>query len=160
MLSFLLLSKESPLVHVIVNLMVVGFGFGVFSSPNTNAAMSCVSSGDFGVANSIINTMRSVGQVASMAVMTITMHFTIGDALIEEAGVAGIMKTFNTTFIIFAVVCAVGVLFSLNRRKAGREARGPHDAGTEYSPQATLDLGAQRKPDVIQEADREREGTD
>jgi EmrB/QacA subfamily drug resistance transporter len=116
MLSFLFVSKDSPLIHVIINLMIVGFGFGIFSSPNTNAVMSCVSSRDFGVANSILNTMRTVGQVLSMAIITIMMHFTIGDALIEEAGIDGIMKTFNTTFIVFAIICIVGVLLSLGRK--------------------------------------------
>jgi MFS family permease len=117
MLSFLFLDVGSPLIHVIVNLAIVGVGFGIFSSPNTNAVMSSVSPRDFGVANSILNTMRAVGQVSSMAVITIVMHFTIGDALIEEAGNAGIMEAFNVTFIVFAIICAVGVLLSLNRRK-------------------------------------------
>ncbi|MDR1082320.1 MAG: MFS transporter [Coriobacteriales bacterium] len=117
MLSFLFLDITSPLIHVVVNLMIVGFGFGLFSSPNTNAVMSCVSPKDSGLANSMLNTMRSVGQVSSMAIITIVMHFTIGDALIEDASFSGIMKTFNTTFIIFAVLCAVGVLLSLNRRQ-------------------------------------------
>jgi MFS family permease len=117
MLSFLFLNADSPLIHVIVNLAIVGVGFGIFSSPNTNAVMSSVSPGDFGVANSILNTMRAVGQVSSMAVITIVMHFTIGDALIAEAGSAGIMGAFNVTFVVFAVICAVGVLLSLNRRK-------------------------------------------
>jgi EmrB/QacA subfamily drug resistance transporter len=117
MLSFLFIGQDSPLIHVIVNLMVVGFGFGVFSSPNTNAVMSCVSNRDFGVASSILGTMRGVGQVMSMAIITIVMHFTIGDALIEEAGTAGIMGAFNMTFIVFAALCAIGVLFSLNRKK-------------------------------------------
>jgi MFS family permease len=117
MLSFLFLDADSPLIHVIVNLAIVGVGFGIFSSPNTNAVMSSVSPGDFGVANSILSTMRSVGQVSSMAIITIVMHFTIGNALIEEAGNAGIMRAFNVTFIVFAVICAAGVLLSLNRRK-------------------------------------------
>ncbi|MDR1183163.1 MAG: MFS transporter [Coriobacteriales bacterium] len=120
MLSFLFVSQDSPLIHVVVNLMVVGFGFGVFSSPNTNAVMSCVSNRDFSVANSILNTMRSVGQVSSMAIITIVTHFTVGNALIEEAGAAGIMRTFNTTFIVFAVICAAGVLLSLNRKHTKR----------------------------------------
>jgi MFS family permease len=115
MLSFLLVGPDSPLIHVIVNLMVVGFGFGVFSSPNTNAIMSCVSNRDFGVANSILSTMRGIGQVSSMAIITIVMHFTIGGALIEEAGATGIMETFRVTFIVFAAVCAIGILFSLGR---------------------------------------------
>jgi EmrB/QacA subfamily drug resistance transporter len=117
MLSFLFLDATSPLIHVIINLMIVGVGFGIFSSPNTNAVMSCVSPGDFGVANSLLNTMRSVGQVSSMAIITIVMHFTIGDALIEEAGTSGIMGTFNTTFVVFAIICAVGVLLSFSRRR-------------------------------------------
>jgi hypothetical protein len=52
-----------------------------------------------------------------MAVITIVMHFTIGDALIEEAGNAGIMRAFNVTFVVFAIICAAGVLLSFNRKQ-------------------------------------------
>jgi MFS family permease len=126
MLSFVLVGQDSPLIHVIVNLMVVGFGFGVFSSPNTNAIMSCVSNRDFGVANSILGTMRGVGQVSSMAIITIVMHFTIGGALIEEAGAVGIMETFRVTLIVFAAICAVGVLFSFGRGNRAGSRTEPH----------------------------------
>ena len=117
MLLFLLLSEDTPLVFIVIDLIVVGFGFGIFSSPNTNAVMSSVAQKDFAVANSILSTMRLVGQLSSMAVITIIMYFTIGKALIEEAGTAGIMGTFHTTFIVFALVCMVGVLLSLGRKR-------------------------------------------
>jgi MFS family permease len=117
MLSFLLVSKDSPLIHVIVSLMVCGFGFGLFSSPNTNAVMSCVTQRDFSVANSILSTMRSVGQASSMAIITIIMHVILGDALITDAGTNSFMQAFNTIFIVFAVICAAGALLSLRRQE-------------------------------------------
>ena len=117
MLLFLLLREDSPIILVIINLVILGFGFGVFSSPNMNAVMSSVSPKDYGIANSIINTMRMVGQLSGMAIITIIMYFTIGDALISEVGAAGIMSAFHTTFVVFAFICMAGVLLSLGRRK-------------------------------------------
>ena len=117
MLLFLFLSEGSPLGFVIVCLVVVGFGFGFFSSPNTNAIMSSVSPKDFGVANSILSTMRISGQLISLAVITIVLNFYIGNAPLKEADTAGIMSAFHTTFVIFALLCLCGVLLSLGRKQ-------------------------------------------
>ena len=117
-LLFVFLSETTSLIYVGLVLAIIGFGFGVFSSPNTNAILSSVSQKDSGVANSILATMRIIGQLSSMAIITIVMYFTIGNALISEAGTAGIMRTLHTTFIVFAILCAVGVLLSLGRKRA------------------------------------------
>lgn len=117
LLLFLFLNEDTSLVFIVVNLLIVGVGFGTFSSPNTNAAMSCVTPKDYAVANSILATMRLLGQLSSMAVITIIIHFTIGNALISEAGNAGMMSVFHTTFIVFALLCLLGVLLSLGRKQ-------------------------------------------
>ncbi|MDD2216666.1 MAG: MFS transporter, partial [Eubacteriales bacterium] len=65
--SFIFISENYPLPMVIVNLFVVGLGFAFFSSPNTNAVMSCVEPRDYSVASSVLATMRTIGHSASMA---------------------------------------------------------------------------------------------
>jgi len=121
MLFFLLLQEDSPLILVILNLMLAGIGFGVFSTPNTTAVMSCIEPKDSAVANSILSTMRMSGQLFSMAIITIIMYFTLGNELISEAGTASLMKTFHSAFIVFAILCIVGVLLSLGRRKKNQQ---------------------------------------
>ena len=116
MLFFIFLREDSPLILVILNLVLAGIGFGVFSSPNTTAVMSSIAPKDSAVANSILSTMRLVGQQFSMAILTIIMYFTLGGALISEAGTADIMRTFHSAYLVFAILCVMGVLLSLGRR--------------------------------------------
>ncbi len=117
MLSLLTIDENASLLHIILNLLAVGIGFGIFSSPNTNAVLSSVTPKDYGVANSILGTMRSSGQLISMAIITIVTHFTIGDMLIEAASTAGIMAAFKVSFIIFGIICAAGVALSLAKTR-------------------------------------------
>ena len=118
MLSLVLIEEDASPLHIIFNLLVVGVGFGIFSSPNTNAVMSCVAPKDYGVAGSILGTMRSSGQLISMAIITIVTHFTIGDMLIESAETTGIMLMFKVSFLVFAIICAAGVALSLVRNRS------------------------------------------
>lgn len=117
MLLFLTLNVGSPVILIVLNLMIVGLGFGVFSSPNTNAIMSSVTPKDFAVANSMLGTMRMVGQYSSIAVINIVLYYSIGQVAIDHASQSGLMAAFHTTFIVFALVCVAGVLLSLGRRK-------------------------------------------
>jgi MFS family permease len=123
MLSLLTIDENASLLHIILNLLAVGVGFGIFTSPNTNAILSCVSPKDYSVANSILGTMRSSGQLISMAIITIVTHFSIGDMLIEAAGTAGIMATFRMSFLVFAIICAFGVALSLAKTKSSDKAQ-------------------------------------
>ena len=46
----------------------MGIGFGLFSSPNSNAIMSSVEKRHLGVASGVVGTMRMVGQMMSMGI--------------------------------------------------------------------------------------------
>jgi EmrB/QacA subfamily drug resistance transporter len=65
---FVFLDLQTPLYAIITSLMVLGFGYALFSSPNTNAIMSSVDSRYLGIASGMVATMRSFGQVLSMAI--------------------------------------------------------------------------------------------
>lgn len=110
------------LVHIIINLVVVGLGFGLFSSPNTNAIMSEVSAEDYGVATSILATMRSFGQAASMAVATLILSAYVGATPFSQAPTGLLAQAMCAGFAVFTVACIVGVAFSLQRRE--RKPRG------------------------------------
>jgi Arabinose efflux permease len=51
---FIFLSRSTPIGLVIANLMLIGLGFALFSSPNTKAVMSSVSKTFYGVASSTL----------------------------------------------------------------------------------------------------------
>jgi predicted MFS family arabinose efflux permease len=64
------IGESTSVLYVMVVMCITGMGFALFSSPNTNAILSCVSKQDYGVANSIIATMRTYGQSSGMAVLS------------------------------------------------------------------------------------------
>jgi MFS family permease len=115
LLLFSFISADFSLPLIIAGLIVVGVGFGLFSSPNTNAIMSCVPRSDYGVTSSIIATMRGMGHTSSMAVVTLVVSAHMGAASFAEAPPALLMATMRTGFIVFTIICAVGVFCSLYR---------------------------------------------
>lgn len=110
------LSKEGNLVHVITALAVSGVGSSVFSSPNTNAVMASVDEEDYGVASSVLATMRSIGHTASMATVTVIVGMYMGKMSLTEANPEMLIKTLHTCFSVFAGFCVVGIFMALRRK--------------------------------------------
>lgn len=113
---FIFLGQHTSLWLVITALAVTGLGFALFSSPNTNAVMSCVQEADYGVASSILATMRSIGHTFSMVVVTIIVTFYMQDASLADAPLEILIRVIRIAFIIFTGICIAGVFVSLKRR--------------------------------------------
>lgn len=111
------LGTSTPLWYVILALCLTGAGFGLFSSPNTNAIMSCVQPKDYSVANSINATMRTFGQSSSMAVLAVLTQAVLGSGSLATSKPEAIIGLMNITFMVFAGICIVGIFFSLARNK-------------------------------------------
>jgi EmrB/QacA subfamily drug resistance transporter len=114
--SFIFISVDYPFPLIIANLIVVGIGFAFFSSPNTNAVMACVGKEDYGVASSVLATMRSIGHSMSMAVVTFIVGKQMGSVTLSEAEPRLLVETMHISFIVFTCVCAVGIFISLKRK--------------------------------------------
>jgi EmrB/QacA subfamily drug resistance transporter len=114
--SYIFLETESSLVHVIINLVLIGIGFGFFSAPNTNAIMSNVKPADFGVASSLTASMRSLGQVSSMAIITIIMNSNLAGQTLHEAGPETLISVLRISFTIFTGICLIGIIVSFGRK--------------------------------------------
>ncbi|MDX9835919.1 MAG: MFS transporter, partial [Desulfobulbus sp.] len=63
MLVFIGLGTETPLGWVVANLVLLGFGFALFSSPNMSAIMGSVAKHQYGLASGTAATMRLLGQM-------------------------------------------------------------------------------------------------
>lgn len=114
---FIFVSVETSLTYIIAALIVTGLGFSLFASPNTNAVMGCVDRKDYGIANSVLNTMRSIGQTLSMVIVTIIVSVTLPGIQLVAAEPSGLVKVINTAFIIFTIMCLAGVFLSLKRKR-------------------------------------------
>lgn len=118
LLFFAFASAEMPLWTVCIALAAAGFGIALFSSPNTNVIMSCVSPQKFAVANSIVSTMRTSGQTIGMAIITLVVSGTIGNVSLYDVPAADLIRTMHICFFIFTGLCVLGIFMSMQRRKA------------------------------------------
>jgi len=113
--AFAWLGQGSSLGFIVAALVLVGFGFAFFSSPNTNAIMGSVEKKHYGVAASTLGTMRIVGQMMSMAIATLVFSVFIGKVRITPAVYPLFLASMKVSFVIFFVLCCCGVFFSLAR---------------------------------------------
>jgi MFS family permease len=118
------ISRETSLPFVVAVQAVVGLGFALFSSPNTNAVMSSVAAPAYGVAAAILNTMRLIGNVLSMGLVTVIMAFHLGQSPLTPEVYPQFERAMRTAFPILVALCVAGVFASLARGNVVRPAAG------------------------------------
>jgi EmrB/QacA subfamily drug resistance transporter len=114
---FIFLEEETSLKLIIGNLMLIGFGFALFVSPNTNAVMSSAPNTAYGVASAVVATMRQIGMVLSMGVAMLMFALYMGRVQITPEYYSLFQQSMKTAFIIFAILCFGGIFVSLARGK-------------------------------------------
>lgn len=112
---FIFLNEETSLQLIIGNLVLIGFGFALFLSPNTNAIMSSAPKTAYGVASATLATMRQVGMVLSMGIAMLMFALYIGRVEITPEYYPLFQESMKISFIIFAVLCFGGIFASLAR---------------------------------------------
>jgi EmrB/QacA subfamily drug resistance transporter len=111
------LGKNSGLGIVLIALVVLGLGFGLFSSPNTNAVMGSVDKKFYGVASGVLGTMRLTGQMASMALAFMLFSFYIGKVQITPEVYPLFLKSMRMIFMLSTALCFLGIFASIARGK-------------------------------------------
>ena len=120
-LSFL--GPDTSITAIIAVLAYMGSGFALFSSPNTNAVMSSVEPGDYGVASGILSTMRVTGQAFSMGLTLMLFSMIIGRVQITPTVLPAFMKAYHAGMIFFALLCIPGIAASLARGDVRKRVR-------------------------------------
>ena len=111
------LTANTTTEYLVVSLIVLGSGFGLFSSPNTNSVMGSVEKKYLGIASAAVSTMRLTGQMMSMGIATLIIHVFIGTSRINALSMGAFLKGTRVTFLVFAILCLFGVFASLARGK-------------------------------------------
>jgi len=117
LIFFIFLGNTTSLWFIIAGLIILGFGFALFSSPNTNAVMSSVEKRSYGVASATLATMRQIGMMFSMGMVMLIFAIYLGRVQITPEYYAPFLSSLNTAFIIFTVLCFGGIFASLARGK-------------------------------------------
>jgi EmrB/QacA subfamily drug resistance transporter len=117
--GLLFLDLATPLWMIVTLLIIMGFGFGIFSSPNTNVIMSSVEKKDYGQASATTGTVRLIGQALSMGLASMVISLKMGNQKITEAVYPQFMESIHIMFLIFILLCIIGIFASMVSRKNG-----------------------------------------
>ncbi len=117
---FALLTEGTSLPMIVGGLVLLGFGFALFSSPNTNAVMSAVEPRFYGVASGTLATMRQIGMTLSMGIAMLLFAVYIGRVQITPEYYDLFLKSAKVAFVVFACMCFGGVFASLARGRVRR----------------------------------------
>ena len=121
----MLLSPATPLFVIIAGLLVLGFGYGLFSSPNTNAIMSSVDVRHLGIASGMVATMRAIGQMTSLAIVMLVFSAIIGSVQISPSVYPQLQESVHVTFAIFVVLGVIGTVASYARGRTRQTSMEP-----------------------------------
>ena len=111
------INKNTSVTALLLILVLLGMGYALFSSPNTNAIMSSVERKYYGIASGSVGTMRMVGQMFSMGIVLMLFSLFLGKVEINPEYFDDFMQVMKVSFIIFTFLCLVGVFASLARGK-------------------------------------------
>jgi len=127
LLLFSFLGPATSLGFIVASLVCLGLGFGLFSSPNTNAVMCSVEKRHLGIAAAALGTMRLTGQMLSAGTVMMVFALVMGRAPITPSVHPLFLRSARVAFVFFAALCVAGVFASLARGKRGRNG----ESGTE-----------------------------
>lgn len=119
------LHEGTPVRLIVGPLVLLGCGFGLFSSPNTNAVMASVDRGQYGVASALLGTMRLLGQMLSMGMTLLAVSLFVGRITITPEASGPLVDSLQTVFSVSAVLCVLGTCASLARGRGSRASRRP-----------------------------------
>lgn len=125
-----LLTEETSLLFLVSALVILGIGFALFSSPNTNAIMSSVGREYLGIASATVATARQVGMMLSLGITMVIFSLVIGRVQITPDVHTQLLTSIRVAFTLFALLCTAGIWFSLSRGKI-REDVPAGDSGEE-----------------------------
>lgn len=107
--------RDTSLGFIIPCLFLTGLGFAFFSSPNTSAIMGSVEKKFLGVAGATAATVRVIGQMFSMAIITFALALFMGNnPLTPEHGPA-LLQSIRISWLVASCLCVVAVFLSLAR---------------------------------------------
>lgn len=123
LVMLIFLGMNTPLPYIIVALLLLGLGFGFFSSPNMNAIMGSADRRAYGVASALLATMRTLGQMLGLGITLLIFSIVIGPVAITPPHYGAFLTSTRIAFSFSAVLCLLGIFASLARgnvREAGR----------------------------------------
>ena len=101
---------------VMTTMVLVGFGFAMFSAPNTSILMSSVPPAETGEASAMTSVTRQTGMMVSMGIAMLCISVIMGSAdNISPETYDDFLVVLRTAFVIAFMMCCIGAVFSVLR---------------------------------------------
>ncbi|MCQ2964726.1 MAG: MFS transporter [archaeon] len=107
------LNESNPLYMIVIAMFLQGVGYGLFSSPNTNAIMSSVPKNETPAASASVASVRVIGQTMSLGMLTVIFAIIMGNVPIVPQYYPLLIKSCEISCIISVVACIVAMISSL-----------------------------------------------
>jgi MFS family permease len=114
-------SAATPIWMIVAGLLILGCGYGLFSSPNTNAIMSSVDTRHLGIASGMVSTMQAIGQMVSLAITMLVFSEIIGAVRISHEVYPQLQQSVRVAFAVFFVLALIGIWASYARGDQKRD---------------------------------------
>jgi MFS family permease len=107
----------TPMPVIYTLLAALGCGFALFSSANTSAIMGSVESRYLGVASGFAASMRTLGMMTSMTIITVIFSLFMGDQPVTSATQPAFLHSMQVSLLILSALCVAAVATSFGRHK-------------------------------------------
>jgi len=96
-------------------LITLGFGFGLFSTPNNNAALSSIDKSRLSIGSALLNLARVSGNMLGTAIVLVLVSIFIGDEKIEPARYGALLTVIHWALALSCLNTIFGAYFSYTR---------------------------------------------
>lgn len=118
--ALIFLGPATPFWYIVTVLCVLGLGFALFSTPVSYVIVGSVPESQVGAANATQAGMRLSGQSMSIGIATMLLAVFVGGQTIHPGDYPHLLTAMRVGFLIFTVMCVIGVGASLVGPKRGR----------------------------------------
>lgn len=101
-----LIDKNTSISYIVVSMVVYGFGYGIFASPNTKVIMSSLSMKCNDFSSTAVASTKYIGKTVSLAILTLIFAIFMGTASINPSDYTKLIASSQVT-------CYIGVIFAL-----------------------------------------------
>lgn len=121
------ITAEMAIAAVVVRIVVIGLGLGLFMAPNNNAVMSTVPPQRRGIASGLLGTFRFTGQSLGVALTALVFALVTGTSRLDihanmdpevlAAMSNNFMAGMHAVTVVLVPIAALTLLVSLSRRR-------------------------------------------
>ena len=109
------LQADAPFYKIYGILVLLGFGFAFFSSPNMSVIMGSVEPRYLGIASGLSASMRTLGMMNSMIIITIIFSMLMQGEAVTAATQGQFLLSMRSALWVFCGLCMAGIGCSLGR---------------------------------------------